>query len=550
MKINELYKSASDITIESYLYKLGVVDTQNYLNPDGKYFDTPRIYNNMKDGVELLKYHYLQQSDIYILCDSDVDGITSTSIMYTYLKLLNKSWNVKILLHDGKERGLADKKVLKEILSNPRPLLIIPDAGSNEVEQTRKVFDNGTNILVLDHHAIKTPIDCGVLINNQLQDCNKSLSGCGVTHKFLQALDLEFDVDYSSLFIDIVALSIIADSCDVKSKENRLYLKYGLFNGTLINDFLRELINQYTYKSSDFTMKDLSFSVIPKINSVVRSDNIEMKQRVLKAFIGIDDTKEVSELCGNYHKEQIEIVKQFVADNEDKVNKEDNVIVLCSDDLKRSYSGLISGRLSNIYNRPCIVGRPHGNEVIGSFRGKGITRQYMENCTGVNWATGHDKDAFGISLDLSKVNYLREELNTLSINYEPYTDVLTSSTITSLPIRLYGLFNGLNELWSEQFLPKPKYHIHSIKINSKDIHLLGKKGNTLKFNSNGVEFIKFSSNEELRNKLHIGEDKNILISIFGELELNIYRGKESRQVIITEVLEVEELDNISFNNIF
>ncbi|MEG1994885.1 MAG: DHH family phosphoesterase [Bacilli bacterium] len=550
MKINEIYNNVSDITIESYLSKLGIIDVPNYIKPSGEYLDLPLIYNNMEEGVELLKYHYLKQSDIYVLCDSDVDGITSISILYAYLKLLNKNWNIKILLHDGKERGLADKKVFKEILSNPRPLLIIPDAGSNEVEQTRKVFENRTDVLVLDHHAIKTPIDCGVLINNQSQDCNKNLSGCGVTHKFLQALDLEFDVHYSELFIDIVALSIIADGCDIRSSENRLYLKAGLFNGTISNEFLRELIGQYVYKSSEFTIRDLSFSVIPKINSVIRSDNVEMKQRVLKAFIGIDDAKEVSELCGNYHKEQMGIVKQFITDNEDKVNKEDNVIVLCSDDLKRSYSGLISGRLSNIYNRPCIVGRPHGNEVIGSFRGKGITRQYMENCTGINWAMGHDKDAFGISLDLSKIDDLREELNTLSIDYEPYTDVLISSTITSLPIGLYGLFSGLNELWSEQFLPKPKYHIHSIKINTNDIKLLGKKGNTLKFISDGVEFIKFSSNEELRNKLHIGEGKNILISIFGELELNVYRGKETKQIIINEILEVEEIGEVNFNDIF
>ena len=67
-------------------------------------------------------------SDAYIICDSDLDGITSTVIIYQYMKALNKDWNIDILIHKGKERGLQDEEILKHIKESPRDFIIIPDA--------------------------------------------------------------------------------------------------------------------------------------------------------------------------------------------------------------------------------------------------------------------------------------------------------------------------------------------------------------------------------------------------------------------------------------
>ena len=155
MKINPIFQLNEDITIENYLSKCGVSDVEEYLNPNGKYIEEPMLYENMIEAVQLFKYHYLQKSPTFILSDADFDGVSSAFITYDYMKHLNPNWDIKILIHEGKVRGLDDKKLFDRVMEKKRPFLIIPDAGTNCKIPTRKVFDNGIDVLVLEHHDIQ-----------------------------------------------------------------------------------------------------------------------------------------------------------------------------------------------------------------------------------------------------------------------------------------------------------------------------------------------------------------------------------------------------------
>ena len=92
---------------------------------------------------------------MYIVCDADLDGITSTAIIYSYMIDLamdnNEDWDVQILLHEGKERGLQDDEIFTHIENNPRPFIIIPDAGTNDKEQANQLSWSCIDIFVLDY---------------------------------------------------------------------------------------------------------------------------------------------------------------------------------------------------------------------------------------------------------------------------------------------------------------------------------------------------------------------------------------------------------------
>ena len=532
MNVCNLFEENENITLESYLNKFGIKDIEEYLNPTGKYLDNGISYRNMLEAVQDFKWHYNLKDPAYILCDNDADGILSTCIMYQYMKLLNPKWNIKILLHDNKERGLNDDKLYKRLLDEPRPLLIIPDAGSNEVVRTKVITETNCTVIVLDHHNIETPIDTGVLISNQVGEVDKFGSGCVVTHKFLQCLDAEFNVKYSSRFIDMVALSIISDSMNICSYQNRTYLYFGLFKDNAIkNDFLKALFDKFIYHDT-FTLRDISFNIVPKINSVCRSGDNELKQKLIMAFIGRADAEEVAELCEKCHENQIKYVTKFVSDSKNNIDDEHNIIIYNSDELKLSYTGLIAGKLSDAYNRPCIVGRCNNEELVGSLRSP-IPLAEEINETGLAKMKGHSM-ACGCFLPIENIDKLYEYMDSIDINYQPDIPVMQSYYADKIPDNLFDELIGYN-IWDIKFLPEPIIYVKDIKIKGKDISVLGKNKKTIKFIYKNIEFISFKATKELKEELCIGKNKMLKINLIGKLNKNVYYNKKTNQVLIDKI---------------
>lgn len=555
MVINNLYNKNEKITIENYLNKFGIKDTEEFINPTGKYIESPYLYKDIVNAVNLLKWFYLDKdSTVYILSDSgDTDGITSSVIMYQYMKLLNEDWDIKILIHEGKERGLQDKKLLKQILDCPRSLLIIPDSGTNDKEQVDLIYEQTeTQVIVLDHHDLVTPVKRGVLINNQIEaNCQKNGSGCLVTHKFLQALDKEFNVNYSGRFIDLVALSLVSDSMDMTEQENRTYYHFGLESIDRINnDFLKKCIEKFICKDN-YTQKDLAFNVIPKFNSISRSIDMELKQKLFSAFLGFGDNDEILKLCEESHKNQRKIVDDIINKNEDKINdiSSNNLVVFASDDIPKSYSGLVCGKIMNLCgNKPTLAGSIKDGEFIGSLRSPIPIREELNNNKLVEWCVGHE-EASGIKVKEKNLQPLIDYYNSLKLDYSPHITVLNSYMIKSLPKYLFGLFEPYNALFGKG-ITEPKFFIDKISFYPKDIDILGADKRTLKLKVGEISLLIFNCTRQNKIDLGLGyyeKDKfiekrkstKLEMCCVGSLSINNWNDKKYNQIIVDN-FEIKE----------
>ena len=461
--------------------------------------------------------------------------------------MLNADWNIKILLHNGKERGLDDENLLERVLKEKPNLLIIPDANSNVVENTRKVFENGTDVLVLEHHDITTPIDCGVLISNQFEyeNVDKNGSGCLVTHMFLRALDKEFNIEYSKWFIDMVSLSIISDSMNISSMQNREYLHYGvLYKDNIVNPFLQYLFNKFIGDYETYSQRDISFKIIPKFNACIRTNNMELKQRVCLALLNQDNIEEVANLCEQAHKNQIDIVNGVIEENihtiEGLVNN--NLIVFASDDMPRSYSGLLAGKIKTICNnKPTIVGSIKDGYMIGSLRSPIPLRSKLAENELVDFAQGHE-DSCGVGIYVDNIQPLVDYYNSLEISYKPEINVLQSYSIKSIPNKLFGLFEPYNALWGCG-VSKPMFHITNIVFTPSDWQIIGKTKRTLKLHKDCIDIVMFNCLREDKENLQLGYYENdifvyepsrnkLKMECIGELGINEWNGKKTLQIIL------------------
>lgn len=553
MKIKEIFKERKDFTVDDYLKFCGVENSNAYIYPKWE-IDNWNGYSDIDKALEMFNKHFLPLDSTYIICDADLDGITSTSMLYSYMIDLadNEDWNVEILLHEGKERGLQDENIFQHIIENPKKFIIIPDAGTNDNEQVKYLKEHfNIDVLILDHHDIETPVVDGILINNQKEtnvNISKNGSGCLVTYMFLKALDEYFKRNNADFYIDLVALSLVSDSMDMSDQQNRTFYHYGIETiDNIKNIFLYKTFEKFI-GNKPYTQRDISFKIVPKFNSVVRSDNIELKQQIIECFVGCENEyDDILEKCAECHTNQIKLVEDIITNHKTQIEEksDDNIVLLSCDDMPRSYSGLVAGKVMNICNKPTIVGKIKDDTLIGSLRSPIPLRNELNENELVEWAIGHENSC-GISIAEDNLDKLIDYYNAIELSYDPHIDVLRSYSINDIPDNVFNLFGAdLDVLWGNG-IPKPLFEIHNILYYPSDIQILGANKRTIKIINNGISFLIFNVTKQQKADLGLGyivngeyyERDNIThstrycLSCIGTLSVNRYKSYVNNQMVI------------------
>lgn len=558
-----------DTIIEQLFIQNGIDNPQEYIrlsnSKDGEHKEKLK---NIDKAVLMLSKHIENKSKIHILVDSDVDGYTSASILYQYLKDLlteNKVLleNLTYSLHRTKEHGISfDIDIPKDI-----NLLIIPDASSNDYQQHKEYKDKGVDIIVLDHHFAKQISENALIVNNQLCDYpNKQLSGVGIVYKFLQELDEYYWRNNSEQYLDLVALGMIADSMDIREVETKYYINQGLNNIT--NKLFQALIDKQQYSTKGIiNPQSISFYIAPLINAMIRLGSQVEKEMMFRAFCQIDEVfpyqkrgtdvyvdediyTRVARLCTNVKAKQKKAVDKQVGLLYNLAEQQTNnkIIILCNKDVNKLLTGLTAIQLSNRFKKPVLLFRY--SEKYKQYKGSGRSldnisvdnlQEFLLNSGYIN-TQGHPY-AFGIvDVNVNKLNELQEYCNN---NID-----IDNDTIVNFEIPFEEL-NPLFILKAREFQDYVGKGIKECKILVRDIitdeinvQLIG-SGNTIKIEFDGFEMIEFNTNEERYNELIKGQH----ISVVGRCSLNDYNGVFTPQIIIDEIYfyRLRRIKDITFD---
>lgn len=574
MEIEELIPNLDpSIWIEQYLNYYGIMDTEEYLYPTFKYVESPKLYDNMQEAYNLIRNN---KGIIGIIQDCDVDGILSASSLYHYLtKNILLPFDdifsiLKVYFHSNKKHGITEN-VINWVIENNISLLIIPDAGSNDYIQQQDLNFLNVNIIILDHHIIeknnnniieyKSNYKTVVINNQQGWVKNKALSGTGVVSKFLKYIDMQMNLKCSSKYADLVALSLVSDMCNVTSQENRSFLLYGL--SKINNPFFIYLLENFIYqKDVDgeilITQHTLAFNICPYLNAVCRGTNQHLKEELFYAFCGYIYDSEKSCYkhfkCIDEYKALIESLTKEKA-NQDKIVdsalKEGKIylvlnstyvpvlgVMILTNPLTYPYTGLIANKLKQAHECNIFVIHEENEMYIGSCRADMNTLKLCKNSNLFELAQGHNA-AHGIIFKKEKLKDIENYFKEACSKQEKYKiPVVKSFSLQKDNISklLFGFADEWNFLWNSKFV-KPVFNIYSIHINSKDIQVIGAKNNTIKFQKNKIEFIKFRVTNEEKELLFLNENKKIILNTICNLTKNEWNDRITLQAII-EVLEI------------
>lgn len=182
-----------DALTASVLARRGITESSDimyFFENDKRYLHNPFLFNDMEDAVDRILDAAQEKEKVLIFGDRDVDGITSTTLLYQYLKDLGL--DVKYQLPEGDDAYGLSMKAVEAFAEEYGTLIITVDCGISNNAEIARAAELGIDVIVVDHHNAPGELpEPAIIINPKIEDSGypfRDISGCAVVYKLLTAL--------------------------------------------------------------------------------------------------------------------------------------------------------------------------------------------------------------------------------------------------------------------------------------------------------------------------------------------------------------------------
>ena len=353
-----------------------------YLKPSIKDdLPNPFLLKDMEKGINRIILAIKKKEIIGIIADYDVDGSTSCSILYKFLK--NFSNKIIIKIPDRLKEGYGPNiRIMDQMLSENVNVIFSLDCGTSAFN----IIDNdkfkNIDVIVIDHHLSEEILPkVHSLINpNRFDEESEfdQMAAVGVTFLFLMGLrkklrennifDKKLNEPNLVSYLDLVSLGTICDVVHL-SRYNRAFVKMGL---NLIKErknlSIVKMIDNANLNSSP-TSSDLGFIIGPQLNAASRIDDSSLPSRLLTSS-NIEEIESISRklILLNEKRKLIEnnIFEQALEQAEKQQNQK--YILVYGQDWHKGVLGIVASRIISRFYKPTIVISFDGDKGVGSAR--------------------------------------------------------------------------------------------------------------------------------------------------------------------------------------
>ena len=477
-----------DETLTNILLQRGI-DTfdkaKAFFRPSLGEIHDPFLMKDMDKAVARLITAIENKEKILIYGDYDVDGTTSVSLVYSYLKnfypALDREFekNEQIVSKNNKEQSQSDNyksqfgleyyipdrytegygisyQGIDYAAENDFKLIIALDCGIKAIDKVAYATEKGVDFIICDHHRPGSEIPKAIAVLDQKrEDCDypyKELSGCGVGFKLMQAWTQQTDRDESKLmeYLDLLAVSTCADIVPITG-ENRVFVYYGL---KAINENPRlgiKTMLELAKKENEITTTDIVFTIAPRINAAGR---IEIGKKAVEMLVE-ESSKKALEF-GNYindlNTDRKELDKAITLEalkmiDDDKALQQKKSAVLFKKDWHKGVIGIVASRVIESYYRPTIILTKSNGMATGSARSVSGFDVYdaIDACSDLLDQFGGHMYAAGMSMKVENVAAFTqkfEEVVSSQITEEQLTPQIRIDSKLNLA-QINEKFNGI-----------------------------------------------------------------------------------------------------------
>ncbi len=517
---------------------------EKFLNPKRNDFYNPYEMPDMEKAIERIIKAIENKEKIIIYGDYDVDGITSVTVLKSFLE--ERGIHVSEYIPNRLEEGYGlNKKAVEYIAKQGNQLMITVDCGISAIEEVEYANKLGIETIVTDHHEPGEELPKAIAVVDTKRKDNKypfrNLAGVGVVFKLIQAISQRLDLPEKEYlkYLDIVCIGTISDIVPLVD-ENRVIVKLGLkLVEQTKNLGLKAILEASGYSKID--SNTISFGVAPRINACGRMGH---QEEALKLFLSKDgeEVQELTQKLNEYNRLRQETEKQIYNESIIQIEEKDladrNTIVVMGKGWHHGVIGIVSSRITELYFKPSILlceeedyGKGSGRSIPGFDLYEALTQ-----CKDTIDKFGGHSMAVGINVKKEKFEEFKEKLEKIAKekHTEEIVPILKIDALINLDEINKEMVESLKELEPFGEANKmPLFAFKNLKIDSIRALSEGKHLKlTLKDDRNIVNAIGFNLGE-LSTEYKIGDK----IDVVGNLEINSFNGVDNIQINMKDIMK-------------
>jgi len=514
-----------------------------FLVADSRLENDPNLLPDIGKAVARIKRAISDSEKIAVYGDFDADGVTATAVLVQGLGQIGGKV-VPYIPHRVEEGHGLNKPALLKLRDQGISLVITVDCGVTGNKEAVYARELGLDLIITDHHEVVGNVpDALAVVDPKLSDSSypyRELAGVGVSYKVLQALFNEIGKGgETAKYLDLVALGTVADLVPLV-EENRYLVNRGL---QILNETDRPgIMAMLDCSGRDRGYIDadtISFVLAPRLNAAGRLDHASISYDLLMSN-SMEEARQLADRLEERNGERQRLTSQFLALAEEKLspNNPDTPLLFVADkEFHAGVNGVVAGKLTDKYYRPAMILDVGEEESNGSARSipEFNLVQALTQCDDLLTQYGGHARAAGFMAPNANVDALCTKLMEIAgrelsgMDLQPTINIDAEVSLASIGDETYRMIKMLEPCGQANaapiFLSKEVRVIDSRKVGSDGEHL------KLRLGDRGVvwDAIGFGL-------VHLNGDKAPLIDIVYNVKLNRWRGKESLQLEILDLV--------------
>ncbi len=399
-------------------------EASSFLAAGPELLHDPMLLRDMDAAVERINRALEQGETIAIYGDYDVDGITATCLLSSYLT--ERGAKVLPYIPDRLTEGYSlNTDAITRLRLKGARLLVTVDCGITNVKEAAFARGIGMDVVITDHHECKEELpQAAAVVNPHRPDCPypfKQLAGVGVALKLALALTPEERrLQVLEAYADLAAIGTVADVMSLTG-ENRSIVLLGLRRlAHSPRPGLQMLIRECALEDKPITSTTIGYTISPRLNAAGRMGCPTVAAQLLLTQDPKEGAQLARTLCElNRERQRIEqeIFAQCMQLLEARPELARDAIVLADKSWHQGVVGIVASRLAERFSVPafmiCLGEDGRGK---GSCRSCGDLNLFhaLEQCEDLLEGFGGHELAAGFTIAEENIPGFRAKMQRLS----------------------------------------------------------------------------------------------------------------------------------------